>query len=110
MSPAPVFVLLCTCPDAGSADAIARVLVEARLAACVTRIPGAVSTYRWQGQVEQAEEVQLLVKTAHAPLQAVVERLRELHPHELPEIVAVQAADGLPDYLDWVRAETSEEA
>ncbi|MCD7097887.1 divalent-cation tolerance protein CutA [Stenotrophomonas sp. MMGLT7] len=109
MTPAPVFVVLCTCPDAGSADAIARALVESRLAACVTRIAGAVSSYRWQGEVEQAEEVQLLVKTAHAPLQAVIARLQELHPYELPEIVAVQADAGLPAYLDWVRAETSEE-
>lgn len=110
MPAAPVHLLLCTCPDAASAATIARALVEERLAACVTRLPGAVSVYRWQGRLEQAEEQQLLVKTAHRPLQAVIGRLRQLHPHAVPEILALPLEAGLPAYLDWVRAATSEDS
>lgn len=104
-----VHLLLTTCPDADSAARIAHALVEERLAACVTRLPGAVSSYRWQGRVEQAQEVQLLAKTTATRLDAAIARLQALHPYDLPEIVAVQAAAGLPAYLDWVRAETTED-
>ena len=88
--------LLClsTCPDADTAQRIADALVDERLAACVNLLPGVRSTYRWQGQVERAEEVLLLVKTTR-------ERLPDLHPYELPELLAVEAA-GLPAYLDWI--------
>jgi periplasmic divalent cation tolerance protein len=105
-----VHVLLSTCPDDASAETIARALVGERLAACVTRLPGAVSLYRWQGELEQATEVQLLIKTRGSRLEATIARLRELHPYELPEAVAVQADAGLPEYLDWVRAQTHEDS
>lgn len=104
-----VLVCHCSCPDADSAARIAQALVEERLAACVQQLPGVVSTYRWQGAVERADEVLLLIKTSRARLPALGERLRQLHPYELPELVAVEAAGGLPDYLDWVVAQTSTE-
>ncbi len=76
--------------------------VEARLAACVNVLPPMRSVYRWQGAVEQADEVLLLAKTPAERLPALIEQLRALHPYELPEIVAVEAGAGLPAYLDWV--------
>ena len=107
-SPA-VHLLLSACPDAASAERIAVALVEERLAACVTRLPGARSIYRWKGVVEHADEVQLIAKTTAARLDAAIARIRELHPYELPEIVAIQADAGLRGWLDWVGNETSED-
>ncbi|MBP3983274.1 divalent-cation tolerance protein CutA [Pseudoxanthomonas helianthi] len=102
----PVVIAFCTCPDTGSAARIAAALVEERLAACVNRLPGVASTYRWQGRIEQADEVLLLIKTTADCLPALRQRLPQLHPYELPELVAVEATGGLPAYLDWVAAET----
>jgi periplasmic divalent cation tolerance protein len=106
----PVFLILSTCPDADTAQRLARTLVEERLAACASVLPGLVSTYRWQGQVEQAAEVQLLAKTTADRREALMARLADLHPYELPEILAVETAAGLPAYLDWVAAETRADA
>ena len=72
----------------------------------VSVLPAMRSVYRWQGAVEQAQEVLLLAKTAADRVPALIERLQALHPYELPEIVAVQAAAGLPAYLDWVADST----
>lgn len=102
----PVVIAFCTCPDTGSAARIAAALVEERLAACVNRLPGVASTYRWQGRIEQADEVLLLIKTTADCLPALRQRLPQLHPYELPELVVVEAAGGLPAYLAWVAAET----
>lgn len=105
-----VFLILSTCPDADTAQRLARTLVEERLAACVNLLPGVSSTYRWRGEVEQATEVQLLAKTTADRRVALIARLAELHPYELPEILAVETAAGLPAYLDWVAAETRADA
>lgn len=99
-------LVYCTCPDAATAGRLARAVVEARLAACVNALPGVRSTYRWKAQVEQADEVLLLIKTTADRLDALTARLRELHPYELPEVLAVQASAGLPEYLDWVAQQT----
>ena len=98
--------LLClsTCPDADTARRIADALVDARLAACVSVLPGVHSTYRWEGTVERAEEVLLLIKTTRDALPALQARLPGLHPYELPELLAVEAA-GLPAYLEWIARE-----
>ncbi|HBK47229.1 MAG TPA: divalent-cation tolerance protein CutA [Xanthomonadaceae bacterium] len=105
-----VHLLLSTCPDQPSATRIARALVEEGLAACVTRIDGVHSTYRWQGTIEESREIQLLIKTCADRLPAAIARLQQLHPYELPEALAVQASAGLPAYLDWVRLETRKES
>ncbi|GAB3350439.1 divalent-cation tolerance protein CutA [Lysobacter tyrosinilyticus] len=105
-----VLLAYCTCPDTASADRIARALVAERLAACVNRLPGVQSTYRWQGAVEQADEVLLLIKTTADRLDAMTARLRVLHPYELPELIAVEVRAGLPAYLDWVATETTSSA
>jgi len=97
-------LLLTTCPDEAVAGRIARALVERRLAACVTRVPGAVSVYRWQGRVEEDREVQLLVKTGAERLEAVIAAIRELHPDEEPECIAVDVTGGSRGYLEWIEA------
>jgi periplasmic divalent cation tolerance protein len=104
-----VRLCLCTCPDRAGAEAIALALVGERLAACVNLLPGTTSVYRWEGRIERAEEVQLLIKTTAARLPALGERLRALHPYDLPELIALEAVGGLPEYLNWVTAETAAE-
>ncbi|MBD1476070.1 divalent-cation tolerance protein CutA [Xanthomonas citri pv. citri] len=108
-SPPTLRLLFSTCPDPASAARIAQVLVEERLAACVSRLPGVHATYRWQDVVEQAEEVLLLIKTAADRIPALQQRLCELHPFDLPELIELEVAGGLPAYLQWVYAETREE-
>ena len=102
-------LVFCTCPDAATAQALARLLVERRLAACVNLLPQMQSLYRWQGQVEQAEEVQLLAKTTADRLEALSAAILQHHPYELPEILALSPNAGLPAYLDWIRAQTRED-
>lgn len=99
-------VVYSTCPDAACADRLARTLVEERLAACVNAVPGIRSTYRWQGQIEQADEVLLMIKTSRDRLDALTARLQELHPYELPEVLAVEVCDGLDAYLAWLTEQT----
>jgi len=99
-------LVLCTCPDEAAADRIAGALVEERLAACVNRLAGVVSTYRWEGEVRRGNESLLLIKTTVERFAALRERIVALHPYELPEVIAVDVVRGLPSYLDWIAAET----
>lgn len=99
-------ICFCTCPDAEVAERIATALVDERLAACVNVLPAVISIYRWGGAVERAGETLLLAKTTRERLAALGERIVALHPYELPEVVAVEAAGGLPAYLAWIAAET----
>lgn len=85
---------------------LARALIERRAAACVNVLGACTSVYRWQGKTEEAEEVPVFIKTTDAAYPALERVIRELHPYELPEIVAVPLSRGLPGYLDWVIAET----
>ena len=93
-------------PDQASAERLARALVDARLAACVNILAPCRSVYRWQGAVETAEEVPLLIKTRAARYPELEAAIRVQHPYALPEIVAFEPVRGLPDYLAWVAAET----
>lgn len=97
-----VSVILCAFPDEETARRTAAQLVEERLAACVNLLPGAQSIYRWQGAVETAAEVMAVIKTATARLPELEERLRALHPYEVPEILALDAASVSPAYQAWV--------
>jgi periplasmic divalent cation tolerance protein len=101
-----VLIVLTNCPDAEIADRIARTLVEQKLAACVNRMPAVDSVYRWQGAVERAVEVPLLIKSTRERLPEVQEAIRALHPYEVPEILAIPVVAGLPAYLRWVVDET----
>jgi len=97
-------------PDAASAQILAALLVEQRLAACVNILAPCRSIYRWQGKVEDAQEVPLLIKTTAARYAALEAAIRTHHPYELPEIVAIPIQCGLPGYLAWVAAETTPDA
>lgn len=91
-----------TCPDAEVAARLARALVEERLAACGNVVPGLRSIYRWQGEVHDEAEVLLLLKTTPAAFAALRDRVQALHAYDVPEIVAVDVAAGLPAYLAWI--------
>lgn len=104
-----VHLAFSTCPDLESAQRLADALVGERLAACVNILPGVHSTYQWQGKVERSEEVQLVIKTTAERLPALAARLTQLHPYELPELVAVPVAAGLPAYLHWIAGETRDD-
>lgn len=99
MQPLLVF---CTCPDQTSAERIAESVVGERLAACVNVVPGLTSFYRWQGQMQREAELLLLIKTRLAIYPLLETRLRELHPHQTPEIIALPIQAGLSDYLNWI--------
>jgi len=97
-----VIVVFTTAGSEEQADAIARGLVEAELAACVNVLP-ARSTYRWQGTVTRDEELLLIVKTTADRFEAVRAKIRELHSYELPEVIALPIVDADPAILDWIR-------
>jgi periplasmic divalent cation tolerance protein len=93
-------VVLCTFPDIEQARQIGAALVERQVAACVNLLPGVESIYRWEGKVERAGEVLGVIKTTrYADLEAAI---RELHPYEVPEILALPVAEGNCSYLQWV--------
>jgi periplasmic divalent cation tolerance protein len=94
-------------PDRTVAARIAQALVDARLAACVNVLAGCTSVYRWDGAVETAEELPIIIKTRACRYAEVEAAIRRLHPYELPEILAVPVVDGLPEYLEWVAEETA---
>ena len=100
-------IVVTTVGDRETADRIARTLVEARLAACVQIVPGLQSTYRWQGAIEDAAEIQLIAKTPRARAEALAARLREIHPYEVPEIVTIEGRASAA-YGAWLVGETSE--
>lgn len=98
------FVVLVTCGSVSEARRIARAVVEARLAACVNLLPGAVeSTYRWKGKVESARERLLLIKTSRRRLAKLQEAVERLHSYDVPEFIAVPIACGAEAYLTWIR-------
>jgi periplasmic divalent cation tolerance protein len=105
MNPDDCLIVITNLPDRQSADRLAQHLVGARLAACANILPPCHSVYRWEGKVETAEEIPMLLKTTRRNYPALESSLRDAHPYEVPEILAVEA-DGLPAYLDWVVAET----
>ncbi|MFU2486433.1 divalent-cation tolerance protein CutA [Thauera sp. WH-1] len=101
-----VLLVLTNLPDHDTAAALATALVEARLVACANVLAPCTSVYRWQGEIETAPEVPLLLKTTVARYAALEAAIRARHPYELPEIVAVPVERGLDAYLAWVGAET----
>jgi periplasmic divalent cation tolerance protein len=105
-APDEVLACLCACPDLATARMLGRTLVDERLAACVQVLPGAESIYRWNGAVESAAEILLILKTTRGRLDALQARLVALHPYEVPELVALPAVAGLPAYLHWVAEST----
>ncbi|HRJ11073.1 MAG TPA: divalent-cation tolerance protein CutA [Prosthecobacter sp.] len=101
-----LLLVLTTFPDAAHARQAAAALVEERLAACASLVPGIESIYRWQGAVETAAEVLLLIKTRAGLYDRLAGRLRGLHPYEVPEILALRPEHASPAYRQWLLAET----
>lgn len=99
-------VVLCTAP-VDRAEAIARALVEEQLAACVNIVPQVTSIYRWKGSVERESEALLVIKTPAERFAALDARMRELHPYDVYELLALPVEEGHRPYLDWLRAETT---
>ena len=95
-------IVFTTFGDAAAARNTAYRLVEEHLAACANIVPQIESIYRWKGKIESSSEVFVIIKTTHGRLRQLEQRLRELHPYEVPEIVALEICDGLPDYLNWI--------
>ena len=104
-----VIVVLTNLPDLAAASKLAQLLVEQRLAACVNVQAQCSSVYRWQGRIETATEVPVLIKTVASRYALVEAAIRANHPYELPEIVSVPVLAGLREYLDWVAAESAAE-
>lgn len=100
-------LVLTNLPDGATARSLAGHLVEARLAACVNILAPCRSVYRWDGGIEDAAEVPLLIKTTAARYAELEAAIRARHPYELPEVVAVPISHGLPAYLAWIAAETA---
>lgn len=100
-------VVLTTVANDDEAVKLVRALLDRRLIACGTLLPGARSLYRWQGKVADEREVLLLLKTRSARLEPLQEAFRELHPYKVPELLALSVDTGLEKYLEWINAETS---
>lgn len=102
MNTSGAVLIYATAPDTATAEAIARRLVEDRLAACANILPGMRSVYRWEGTVETADEVVLILKTVHDCAEAAMRRLGELHPYRTPCALVLPLSGGLPAYLAWL--------
>lgn len=108
-SPDDVVVVLSNAPDVQLAKRIAHMLVEEYLAACVNLGTPALSMYMWEGRLEGAEEVPMVMKTTRAQVPALIERLRQLHPYDVPEILVLPVLGGLQSYMEWVRAQARQQ-
>ena len=100
-------IVLTTIPADADAPAFGRALVDERLAACVNLLPIMESVYRWEGRVEHESERQIVIKTARERVVALWERVREMHPYEVPEFVVLPIVDGNDAYLRWVGESTT---
>ena len=99
-------LVMTTLPADADASVFAQTLVETRLAACVNLLAGMESVYRWEGAVEQERERQLVIKTTRTRILALWERLREMHPYDVPEFIVLPIIDGNDAYLRWVGEST----
>lgn len=107
--PVPVLAVLSTAPSVDVAERIGTTLVEEHLAACANVVQGVTSIFRWKGGVEKESEVLMVLKTTEEAVERLRLRLVELHPYDVPEVLALSVRDGHVPYLDWVRAEVGED-
>lgn len=107
LAPMDIRLVYTTFPDLPAAEAAAGDLLAARLVACANILPGMVSIYRWDGRVERAEEVVMVLKTTAAQAGAVVEAVRMRHPYDVPAILVLPVEGGLPAFLSWIAAEAA---
>lgn len=102
-------LVLVTAPDVDAGEQIARRLLERKLAACVNIFPGLISLYRWEGEIQRDPEVLLLIKSRRGLLRdQLIPAIKEIHPYQLPEIIALPIVGGERNYLDWILRETLE--
>lgn len=99
-------LVLITCPSKEVAEEIARALLKERLAACVNITGSLLSLFWWKGRIDQAEEALMLVKTRASLLEQLIAKVRELHPYEVPEVIALPITSGSEAYLAWLGEET----
>ncbi|MEE9354694.1 MAG: divalent-cation tolerance protein CutA [Methylococcaceae bacterium] len=97
-------LIFCTCPNQKTAEKLAHDLIQKKLAGCINILPGLTSVYPWQGKIETAQEILLLIKSRNDLFPSLQATITELHPYELPEIIAVPIHDALPDYLQWINS------
>lgn len=102
-----VLLVFTNAPDRATAERLAEALVTDRVAACVNLLSGCTSVYRWEGKLERADEIPMMIKTTRDAWPQLEGILRTLHPYQLPELIAVPVTAGLPDYLAWVIEETT---
>lgn len=106
VGPAETILVLTNCPDEQSANEMARQLLEQKLAACVNIMPRVRSLYRWQGAIESADEITLLIKTVPVHYAQLEQAIENGHPYQVPEIIALPIIAGSSDYLNWLVQET----
>lgn len=97
-------VVLVTAPSAAVAERLVRALVDERLAACGNMVPGVTSIYRWEDAVERADEVLIVLKTVQSAVGRLTARVQDLHPYDVPEVLALPVATGLDAYVKWLTA------
>jgi periplasmic divalent cation tolerance protein len=102
-----IILVLTNLPDIASANKLAHHIIDERAAACVNQLAPCTSTYRWQEKIETATEVPLLIKTTQSAYPRLEKLIREAHPYELPEIIAVSVTAGLSSYLVWIGEQTT---
>lgn len=107
MPHADAMVVMTTVASSDEAVTLVRALLERRLIACGTLLPGSRSLYRWEGKVADEQEVVILLKTRSARLESLQEAFAELHPYKVPELLALPVEAGLDRYLSWINTETS---
>lgn len=103
-----IVIVMTNAPDLLLAKRIAHLLIEEKLAACINIGPSVLSVYSWNDEVEGTEEIPMLIKTTVEQQQALIERLVQLHPYEVPEAIVIPVLGGFEPYLHWVRSLTSE--
>ncbi len=102
-------VVISTIDNRDSAEHLARVLLDSRLVACVNIIGPMTSLYHWQGAIEHDEEYLLLMKTESAEEKNLIERIQELHPYEVPEVIVLPILDGASSYLSWINSSVGQQ-
>ncbi len=95
-------VIYCTCPNNAVANAISKLLVQNKLAACVNILPNITSIYEWRGELQRDQELLLLIKSRSDKFEELKQAIIKLHPYELPEIIAVSIDNAVPNYLNWI--------
>lgn len=96
-------LIFCTCPNQQTAEKLAHALIQQKLAGCINILPGLTSVYPWQDKIETAHEHIMLIKSTASLFPAIQTTITDLHPYELPEIIAVPIEDALPEYLQWIK-------